>query len=112
MPNALNRELDCYLYQHKIKFYVSKPRVAFRLTRKLATFVIRQVLVGSKIDICRRSLLSSHSDSHCPSNYPSHSVLQLTTHAAETQTEKKIIGKAIKLSQVATAAAIEWPTFP
>jgi hypothetical protein len=80
MRNALNRELDSYRYQHKIKFYVSKPRVGFRLTKKLATFVIRQVLVGSKIDICRRSLLSSHSDSHCPSNYPSHSVLQLTTN--------------------------------
>ena len=84
MPDALNRELDCYRYRHKIKFYVSKLRISFHLMRKIAIFVIRQVLVGSKIHICRRSLLSSHSDSHsdshCPSNYPSHSVLQLTTN--------------------------------
>ena len=80
MPDALNRELDYYRYQHKIKFYVSKLRIGFHLMRKIATFVIRQVLVGSKIHICRRSLLTSHFDSHCPSNYPSHSVLQLTTN--------------------------------
>jgi hypothetical protein len=102
MSDAINRELDCYRYQHKIKFYMSKLRVGFHLTRKLATFAIRQVLVGSKIHICRSSLLSSHSKSHYPSNYPSHSVLKLTTnHIPLTRLGlklKRILGKATKLS--------------